>query len=107
MANFGNTFRVINRAVKVGMQAASEPTREGRFVVADKVIACPHCGGEEFAENPSGVGMLVRGFSNASVLVCMACSRVEIFLQHVSRIREKTEPTQEPEPPAADPKTEQ
>jgi len=109
MANFGNTFRVINKAVKVGMQAASEPAREGRFVVAEKTIVCTHCGSEQFAENPSGVGLFVRGFSNASILVCLECSNIEIFLKRVSRIREKAESAQDldQDPHVTDPKPEQ
>ncbi len=69
--------------------------RSGRFTVAGKPIACPHCAGEVFELRSAVVNTRALTFlrldwlnRGAAVLVCEACGLLSWFRNPPERIRE-------------------
>ena len=70
-------------AIKKGF-SGPEPAS---YKIADRVVTCPHCGGQTFTEgsallNTSGMTFLELDWANreASLLLCATCSRIEWFI---------------------------
>ena len=58
-----------------------------RYVIADKQVNCPHCGGDDFTEGIAQLTTATRtvlGFetadSDARILTCSQCGRIEWFV---------------------------
>ncbi len=68
-------------ALKSGIRAATD-SGPHRYTLEDRLVHCPHCGHDEFAEgrpqlNTSGMSF----FNSATTLACAECGRIQWFLQ--------------------------
>lgn len=86
MSSFGERLRR-------GFKAAASVWGPRRFTIQDKVVICPHCGHDEFAEgdaqlNTSGMTFLGLDWANKSAytLMCSECGRIEWFGQRPERV---------------------
>lgn len=62
------------------------------YLIAEKIIKCPHCGGTEFQKGEAQLntaGMTFLGFDwlnkSADILLCDACGRIEWFASEVTK----------------------
>jgi predicted nucleic-acid-binding Zn-ribbon protein len=86
MAGF---FRALGR----GIARVTESLGPQRYELAGKLVVCPHCGHDRFAEgkaqlNTAGMSFLNLDWANrtATTLVCGQCGRIEWFLQKPTRL---------------------
>jgi hypothetical protein len=93
--SLGSTLKVLNKAVKVGLQAASEKAKPCGYVAAGRRLACFHCGGDVFSENLAGMGLVVNNISGGRFLVCVNCSHVMIFGDKVRKLTPRKEDSAE------------
>lgn len=74
-------------AVKRGVRAMGAAPAGERYTVAEKAVACAHCGRDRFVEgraqlNSAGMTFLNLDWANrsAATLTCTHCGRIEWFL---------------------------
>ena len=79
-------------AIRRGFKAVADANGPGKYEVESKLVRCPHCGNEIFAEGEAllnTVGMTFLGLDwankTASTLMCATCGRIEWFGQKPSR----------------------
>lgn len=94
MKREGGGGRFIRRARAVGrwlMRASGLRHEPGRFQAADRVVRCPHCGGEEFYDfSVRGRGLMMLGNRGVRSLMCVRCERIEWFARGRGLQRLKT-----------------
>lgn len=80
------------KALKGALKAAAAEAGPGQYEVEGKLVRCPHCGQETFAEgeallNTMGMTFVGLAWANrtASTLLCAQCGRIEWFGQKPTR----------------------
>lgn len=83
------TLRALKRGVAAAVHGASGPWE---FVLSEKQVVCPHCGGVTFGQgsallNTSGMTLLGLDWANkeATILICSRCGRIEWFTKAPER----------------------
>ena len=78
-------------AVKSGIKAATDSGPQ-RYTLVDRLVHCPHCGHDEFAEGRAQLNTVGMSFLNldcadrsATTLACAECGRIQWFLQAPER----------------------
>jgi DNA-directed RNA polymerase subunit RPC12/RpoP len=73
------TLRSLRRAVKAGVEAASQPIPEhAKYRIGDRPVRCSQCGGDTFEQAPPFTDMFV-----GPAIQCVRCSHLEIFGKRV------------------------
>lgn len=93
MRGLGTTIKVLNKAVKAGLGAASDAKAPGQFVAGGYRVRCAHCQGEVFSENLAGIGLVLNNLSKSRFLVCVNCTHVMMFGAKIHRLKPPVEKT--------------
>ncbi len=71
-------------ALKSGIKAATDSGPQ-RYTLEDRLVHCPHCGHDEFAEGRAQLNTAGMSYRSATTLACAECGRIQWFLQAPER----------------------
>ncbi len=78
------------KGLKAAARALVSGAPAGAFTVGGRKVTCPHCGGTLFSKRRASLNTAASAATNtewldseATVLVCASCSRLEWFLSPV------------------------
>ena len=85
--NMRNTIRAVQKAVKAGIKAASEPFRPTQYQVGSTRVVCSQCNNDQFELGGSlSLPLLIHA------LQCSKCSHIELFANEPQNVKSADRP---------------